>query len=85
MPEISRFYVTKAEVLHDYVLDLTFSDGSRKHFDMAPILKKDYPVYKGLDDPKVFRDIALDGWTVTWKNGTADIAPEYLYENGIPA
>jgi hypothetical protein len=31
----------------------------------------------------VFRNIALDGWTVTWQDGTIDIAPEYLYEHGV--
>jgi hypothetical protein len=25
----------------------------------------------------------LDGWTVTWENGSIDIAPEYLYEKGV--
>lgn len=26
-----------------------------------------------------------DGWTVTWLDGTIDIAPEFLYERGVDA
>ena len=30
----------------------------------------------------VFHNFTLDGWTVTWQDGSIDIAPEYLYEHG---
>lgn len=33
----------------------------------------------------VFRNISLDGWTVTWLDGAINIAPEFLYEKGINA
>ena len=41
-------------------------------------------MYEPLQDTKAFKEIALDGWTVTWKDGTIDVAPEFLYEKGIP-
>lgn len=78
-------YVTHAEARNNFILHLTFNDGSRKLFDMKPVLKLGYPIYEGLDNPEIFKNIELDGWTVTWKNGRADIAPEYLYEHGTPA
>ena len=30
-------------------------------------------------------NISLDGWTITWLNGTIDIAPEHLYSEGVAA
>ena len=41
-------------------------------------------LYEPLRDMKVFKGIALDGWTVTWKDGMIDVAPEFLYDKGIP-
>jgi hypothetical protein len=38
-----------------------------------------------LRDKDVFARFALDGWTVTWLDGTVDIAPEHLYELGKAA
>ncbi|MBO7268917.1 MAG: DUF2442 domain-containing protein, partial [Bacteroidales bacterium] len=40
------------------------------------------PAFHPLKDRSVFADIKLDGWTVTWMDGTVDIAPEFLYEQG---
>lgn len=44
-----------------------------------------YSVFQPLRDMDVFRNISLDGWTVTWLDGAIDIAPEFLYEKGINA
>lgn len=76
-------WITKAEVLTNYVLNLTFNDGSYKTFDFEPYIEKD-GIYKPLKDKKLFNNFKLDGWTISWLNGTIDIAPEYLYENSIP-
>ena len=74
-------HVVAAEAQDNHLLKLTFNDGSVKTFDCKPMIKQ-YPVFGPLQDEKIFRDITLDGWTVTWENGSIDIAPEYLYENG---
>ena len=42
----------------------------------------DFPAYKELKDESEFIRYGVDG-TVFWANG-ADIAPEYLFENGVP-
>lgn len=67
-----------------HLLRLKFSDGSIKMFDCKPLIAQ-LPALKELQNEAVFRKIALDGWTVTWLNGTIDIAPEYLYEKSVPA
>lgn len=41
-----------------------------------------YPAYAELKDEKEFERYGVDGM-VFWANG-ADIAPEFLYENGAP-
>ena len=62
-----------------HTLLCTFSTGERKTIDLTPLLK--YPAFEELKDEAKFVQFGLDG-TIFWANG-ADIAPEYLYENGI--
>ena len=64
-----------------YILLCTFSTGEKKTVDLTPLLK--YPAFEELKDEKMFIQFGLDG-TIFWSNG-ADIAPEYLYENGTAA
>ena len=73
--------VTDVEYLGDYVLLCTFNDGVRKKVDLSPLLK--YPAFEELKDKAQFIQFGLQD-TIFWSNG-ADIAPEYLYENGITA
>ncbi|MBQ6668003.1 MAG: DUF2442 domain-containing protein [Bacteroidales bacterium] len=74
-------HVVAAEAQKNHILQLKFNDGSVKTFDCKPFIRQ-YPAFAPLQDEKVFHDITLDGWTVTWNNGSIDIAPEYLYEHG---
>lgn len=74
-------WVVSAEAIDNKMLRLEFNDGCVKEFDCRPLIGK-YPAFAPLQDEKIFRNIALDGWTVTWNNGSIDIAPEHLYENG---
>jgi hypothetical protein len=71
--------VTDVDYLGDYTLLCTFNDGTKKKVDLTPLLK--YPAYKELEDKKQFVQFGLMS-TIFWANG-ADIAPEYLYENGV--
>ena len=77
-------WVTEAQALDGYRLALTFNDGHRSVFDCQPIIAQ-YKHFAPLRDESVFRNFSLDGWTVTWLNGTVDIAPEHLYEKGQAA
>ena len=73
--------VTDVEYMGGYNLLCTFSTGEKKTVDLTPLLK--YPAFEELKAEKMFIQFGLDG-TIFWANG-ADIAPEYLYENGIAA
>lgn len=76
-------WIVAAEALEHHLLKLQFNDGSIKLFDCKPLIAQ-LPAFKELQNEAVFRKIALDGWTVTWLNGTIDIATEYLYEKSVP-
>ena len=79
MEDVLNIWVTEAQPMEDYQLRLKFNDGSIKDFDCKPLIEK-YPIFHPLIDKKTFCNITLDGWTVTWADGTLDIAPEHLYE-----
>ena len=70
--------VTSARYLHDYTLELTFSDQLKAEIDFTDWIKK-YPFFKPLENIDYFKKFSLDGWTVVWENG-ADIAPETLHK-----
>lgn len=46
---------------------------------MTPLLA--YPAYEDLRDEEKFKQFGLDE-TIFWSNG-ADIAPEWIFNNGI--
>lgn len=71
--------VTKVKVVRPYVLDLEFSDGTRRVVDLEPEIERGC-VCGPLKDPVVFAQACADGETVAWPNG-ADFAPEFLYHD----
>ena len=77
-------WVTEACAMDGYRLRLTFNDGSHRIFDCQPLIER-YRLFAPLRKEDVFRQFSLDGWTVTWLNGSIDIAPEHLYEESITA
>lgn len=72
--------VESADYAGGHTLVCTFNNGEKRKVDLSPLLK--YPAYKELADEKEFIRYGVDG-TVFWANG-ADIAPEYLFEHGVP-
>lgn len=72
--------VESAEYMGKHTLLCTFNNGERRKVDLTPLLK--YPAFEELKDESEFERYGVDV-TVFWANG-ADIAPEYLYENGTP-
>lgn len=77
-------WVTAARILDGYRLELTFNDGQCRIFDCEPLISQ-YQFFAPLRDKDVFARFELDGWTVTWLDGSVDIAPEHLYEMGMAA
>ena len=67
--------------LEDFNLWVRFSTGEVKIFDFKPLLKE--PGFVPLQDDKVFRSVYIDDGCTVWNDGDIDIAPEYLYENGV--
>ena len=65
----------------DYKLWLRFNTGESKLFDFTPLLNE--PCYEKLKDIDVFRDAYIDFGVPVWCGGDIDIAPEYVYENGV--
>jgi hypothetical protein len=63
-------------------LQLEYSDGTSRIFDMTPLLGKG--LFRGLLDEAVFRTVRVVFDTVEWANG-ADIDPETLLEDSVPA
>ena len=63
-------WITAAKVLEGHKLHLTFNNGACKVFDFAQVLAKGMPIFEPLKNLTVFRNIVLDGWTVTWQDGT---------------
>jgi hypothetical protein len=73
-------YITDVRANVDYTLNLEFSNGERKIFNMFPLLSKK------INEPLQNRDLFLKAYvecgTVVW-NDELDIAPEYLYCNSV--
>jgi hypothetical protein len=68
--------------MEHYKLLIRFNTGETKIFDFEPELH--YPAFSPLKDKKVFDSVYIDYGVTVWNDGEIDIAPEYLYKNGIP-
>lgn len=77
-------WINSAKYLGDYRLLLSFSNGAERVVDVKDFIAT-HPLFSPLRDKQLFSRFQLDGWTVSWLNGTLDIAPEYLYEIGTAA
>lgn len=73
--------VTKAEYLDGYQIKVWFQDGSVKVVNLEGELWGE--IFEPLKDISLFKQFTLsEEWaTLCWPNG-ADIAPEFLYEQG---
>lgn len=73
--------VVGVRALADYKLWVKFNTDEEKVFDFKPELG--YPCFAPLKDIKVFNSVYVDYGCPVWNDGSIDIAPEYLYENGV--
>lgn len=71
--------ITSVSYVHDYVLRVSFADGTEGEIDLADHLEGE--VFLPLRDLTFFRQVCLhpEIHTATWPNG-ADFAPEFLYQ-----
>jgi hypothetical protein len=72
--------VIEAIANDDFTLDLKFSDGSVRRFDVRPYL--DFPVFRRLKDPEYFKETKVVFGTVQWPD-EQDLSPETLYLESV--
>ena len=75
-------YITSAKYVSGYILELTFNTGEVKLFDFTQLYNKG--ICTKLQDIEYFKNFKLDAFSVDWNNEIG-FAPEYLYEQSIPA
>ena len=73
--------VTKVQAEEGYMLNLWFSNGEQRHFDMKPY--PDFDVFRALKDQKLFNTATTFLGSVTWSNNS-DLSYDTLYLEGIP-
>lgn len=74
-------HVIEAKPLVGGMLLLLFSSGEKKLFDTRALTE---PAFQPLRDESVFNTARVEHGFVSWADGSIDIAPEYVYENGVP-
>ena len=75
--------VSGVRPMKEHRLWVRFNTGEAKIFDFTPMLEK--PAFAPLKDETIFRDVYIDYGIPMWCDGDIDIAPEFLYQNGILA
>lgn len=75
--------VSEATYLDGYRISILFNNGIRKVVDFKHIVQH-YPVFNPLCNLNLFKQFKVTD-TLEWEEGKIDIAPEYLYENGVVA
>ena len=70
--------IRKIKYLRPYVYFIEFDDGVKGEVDLSFLLVKG-PIFKPLNNIKLFRSARIEGGTISWPNG-ADLAPETVYD-----
>lgn len=64
--------------LENYILEIKFSNGEIRRFDVKPYLN--HNAFEQLKEIDIFNSVKIAGLSVEWENG-ADICPDELYNN----
>lgn len=75
--------VSAVEPLHDFVVRLSFTDGTVREVNLEPFIWG--PVFEPhRSDPAFFRRVSVDpiSGTIAWPNDT-DLDPDVLYETAL--
>jgi hypothetical protein len=74
--------VVTVEALSEHKLSLTFSNGEKRIFDVAPYLTKG--IFSILADSAIFSAVKVFNGSVLWP-GDLDFCPDTLYEQSKAA
>jgi len=72
--------VTSVRHIRDYILDLSFADGTTKQIDFGPNIVGRGGVFLPLEEAGFFKRVRVDpeAGTIVWPNGV-DFCPDVLY------
>jgi len=73
--------IAKVNATDNFYLELTFTNGEMKIFDVKPYLDKG--MFNELRDEQVFKSVKSVMGSVQWINGL-DLCPDTLYEESVP-
>jgi len=82
MPKITRPRASDVEVLENYTLLLTFTNGEKRIFDVNPYFN--FKPFEELKSKTLFETVHIAGLSIEWLHGQ-DICPDELYYNSLPA
>ena len=76
--------VSQVSPLREKTLLVTFSDGTQKTYDCAPLLGRE--PFRRLQEEWLFKTVQADpgGYGVSW-NDEVDLSESELWEHGVPA
>ncbi len=75
--------IKEVKPLDNYTLEVLFSNGILKKYDMKPIIKK-HPVFEDLRYNNLFKLVHVDcgGYGIAW-NDTLDLSEYEIWKNGL--
>ena len=73
--------IAKVKTTDNYNLELTFTNGEVKVFDVKPYLENG--MFNELRDDNQFNSVTCVLGSIKWRNGL-DICPDTLYEESVP-
>lgn len=74
---MALIWITKANYVEDFKVELTFNDGVSATVDLKDHLVG--KIFAPLKNVEFFKKFELDSWTLTWPNDS-DFSPKFLYE-----
>jgi hypothetical protein len=72
--------VTEVKAIKNYHLELSFTNGEKKVFDMNPYLNTG--LFVQLKNESLFASVKCVMGSIQWQNGL-DLCPDMLYEEGV--
>jgi hypothetical protein len=77
--ELTVIKILRAQYLHNFVVQLDFSDGSVGDYDIAPLFARNTVLTRAWQDPEFFRRFFIELGALTWPNGL-ELSPESIHQ-----